>query len=1522
MKRPITNLVIGCLAFFASQLAAQPTFTVSPQSITASPGQTISVDIVVTNFTSIVSFQYSMNWNPAVLQFQSPVTNITPLLAGFTSANFGLTQTGSGILTLSWFDPPTTGATLANGTVLYRLSFLVLTSTPTNISFSGNPTPIEVVVAPTNIVIPVMQGASVNGGSGGGGGGGGGGNNPPVTGFAVIASDEIGVSGSQVCVDVSVNDFDDIVSMQYTMEFDESKWQYSTIQGFNLPGLSIANFGTNQAGTGRITISWLDPNATGITLPDATVIYQVCLTAIGPNNCGSTTPFQFNSSLTPVEITNGAGMIVPFQGITGDLEICGTAPPPPAGLTITASQETGVPGAQVCVDFTADDFDCIVSAQFSIHFNQNILQWGSAQGFGLPGLVASNFGTSQAGSGTITFSWFDPTTNGVTVADSTVIFQLCFNVIGTGGQSSPITFNGTPTAIEVTNCNNGQVVTPTFVAGSVTVASNTCNGPVTITNSSVTNVNCFGQSTGAIDITDAGGSAIKTYVWKNAAGVTVGTTQDLSGLAAGTYSVTVISCSGSETTTGSYTVTQPATALSFNFQATDVACFGEATGAIDITVTGGTNSGTGCTGYTYAWSNGATTADLTGLDPGTFTVTVTDCKGCQITSSTITIDGPPSAFNSTATGHDVKCNGGIDGSIVMSASGGTPPYEYMLGNGAWTTTSTFTGLAAGSFTVKSRDAFGCIKTANVVVGTPTAIAVFTVPTNPTAGMNNGSIATTVTGGVPPYTFSWSGPNGPITGNPQNPSGLSAGTYCVTVTDFNGCTKPKCQLVSAPITDNGSTQINACVGVCSGEIDVQIIGGVMPYTYSWTGGLIGPNPTDVCPGDYTVEVKSISSGQTLVLNFTVTQATSSPQVVSANVDDPTSTALCTGEVTLNQTVGGFGPPYTYQWSNLQSGNTSFSLCDEVTYTVTISDANGCTGTAQYTPDFEIVPIIAQSGATNSCSTSSDGTLTVTVADGGIGPFDFQISGPSGTLSVFNDPDGQHTFTGLAAGDYGITITDNGTGVDQQIITGTQTVLSTNLTIDPVDVYPATSTSKGKITLTPAGGQIPYSFSWSNGSHAQNPEDLNPGTYTVTIGDGSGCYQVYQVQVTLFSVTDSNLNQPSCAGQLGSITATATGSPNTPYDYVWENSSGFEVGDDATVDNILPGTYFVTITDALGVTIVETYQLDALSNLSGSIDVTSNYSGYDVKCNGDSNGIALATPINGVAPYSYQWSNGATTQSTTGLSEGTMFVFITDAQGCGVVLSDSVIAPGPLTAQADAVNLGCADSNNGQATVIVSGGAIPYYYQWNDPDGSKTPTVSQLEGGSYRVTVTDANGCTMVKNVFIPVLTPMVVDDNSVPDSGGPNGQAIATVSGGTWPYEFTWQNNSFDVDSILTEQYPGIYFVIVEDANGCQVTKFLRVEDETLCGEVLTVFTPNGDENNEEFKIGCLTRFSDNILEIYNRWGQQVYQTDNYNNDNLWRGLNSAGEEVPDGVYFYVFDYLDPATNVRVTKKGSVTVLRK
>ncbi len=284
--------------------------------------------------------------------------------------------------------------------------------------------------------------------------------------------------------------------------------------------------------------------------------------------------------------------------------------------------------------------------------------------------------------------------------------------------------------------------------------------PLSVTASS-TDVSCNGANDGTATASPTGGNGIYSYAWSNG-----GNTQTISNLGPGTYTVTVTS--GAETATASAVVTEPS-ALNASATGTDTSC-GNNNGSATANVSGGT------TPYSYNWSNGGNTQTINGLAAGTYTVTVTDDNNC-VTTASVNI-ASSTGVTVSASGNDVSCNGGNDGSATASPSGGTAPYSYSWSNGG--TTPTISGLTAGSYNVVVTDDTNCTASANVTINEPSALTVNVTGVDPVNG-NDGSATANPSGGTAPYSYSWS--NG---GTSQTITGLSAGTYDVTVTDDNSC----------------------------------------------------------------------------------------------------------------------------------------------------------------------------------------------------------------------------------------------------------------------------------------------------------------------------------------------------------------------------------------------------------------------------------------------------------------------------------------------------------------------------------------------------------------------------------------------------------------------------------------------------------------------------------------------------------------------------------------------------------------
>jgi len=480
--------------------------------------------------------------------------------------------------------------------------------------------------------------------------------------------------------------------------------------------------------------------------------------------------------------------------------------------------------------------------------------------------------------------------------------------------------------------------------GAPVVLSNTFNS---------TSVTCNGGSNGTATASISGGTSPYTYSWNP----TGQSTQTSTGLSAGTYTITVTDAN-CNVLTSAITITQPAGIVA-NASAVNASC-GNSNGSATTTVSGGTGT------LTYSWSpSGGTGANATGLSSGVYTVTVTDGGGCSKTTTTaVGSSGGPTASISSQT--NVLCNGNSSGVATASAGSGTSPYTYSWTNGG--TNASTTGLSAGTYTVTITDANNCSQTQTVVITQPGVLSANASSVAANCNSNNGSTSVTASGGTGTLTYSWSSGS-----TLTSATGLSAGTYTCTVTDVNSCTKTV--TVSVSSTGGGtagiqsSTNIN-CNGGNNGTATASSTGGTSPYTYSWNNGLSTSAATGLSAGTYTCTVTD-----SLGCSATVSVSISQPAAMAVNPNSAnTDCGATNGTATANAT-GGTGA-YTYSWSNGATIQQATNL-SAGTYTITVTDANGCTKTAATTVGTNGGPT-ANAGVN---VTIVQGTSTVLNATGG-------------------------------------------------------------------------------------------------------------------------------------------------------------------------------------------------------------------------------------------------------------------------------------------------------------------------------------------------------------------------------------------------------------------------------------------------------------------------------------------------------------------------------------------------------------
>ncbi|MCO6480930.1 MAG: T9SS type A sorting domain-containing protein, partial [Phaeodactylibacter sp.] len=727
------------------------------------------------------------------------------------------------------------------------------------------------------------------------------------------------------------------------------------------------------------------------------------------------------------------------------------------------------------------------------------------------------------------------------------------------------------------------------------------------------------------------------------------------------------------------------------------------------------SAGGGAPPFNFLWSTGATSATVTGLPAGVYTVTVTDANGCDIVDM-ITLT-PISNLTAMAAATPESCPGLNDGTATATAINGVPPFIYLWSNGG--ITQTITGLAPGAYTVTIIDGSGCIAMATADVGAAPPLDISLSSTEvSTCGAADGAATVTIGQGLPPLAISWS--TGAST---ATISGLAGGTYSVTVTDGNGCTANGSVLVIEPpaVSVTVTATDTVCAGEATGMAAAMVSGGTMPFTYLWNTGETASTIDNLPAGTYNVTVTD-ANGCQATGSATIAEA---PQIVATiSGTEIVCGPGANGEATVTATGG--TPPYSYTWSTGESTESIGGLA-EGAYSVVITDANGCTAMAEITIDVVDGLRLEVVGRDVLCHGNTSGSILATPF-GGTPPYIFSWSNGATTNEITN----------LAAGSYSVTVTEaDGCSTEATIVINEPPGL--DLGLSGTDVNCA-GDNDGTASATVAGGNPPYTYSWSNGATSADISGLVAGTYILTVTDANLCVMAGSITISEpahFQGSVITVVDLLCAGDTnGSATVSVSGG-TPPYTYSWSNGQA-----GATATGLSAGNYTVTIRDAGGCTddilvvITEPLALDISAGTTTG-----------ATCENATDGEASVTVSGGMPPYSYSWSTGATTASVPNLPAGAYSVTVTDANGC--------------TAD-DAVNITAFDSpscsititqdispagNDGEAMANVTGGTPPFTYQWSD--GQMGITATGLTSGTYTCVVTDANGCqTSCEVIFAP------------------------------------------------------------------------------------------------------------------------------------------------------------------------------
>jgi hypothetical protein len=777
----------------------------------------------------------------------------------------------------------------------------------------------------------------------------------------------------------------------------------------------------------------------------------------------------------------------------------------------------------------------------------------------------------------------------------------------------------------------------------------------------------------------------------------------------------------------------------------------------------------------------------------------TDCWAMWDCQNEPYIQATNTAFTVTATagGPTTFC---VGGSVTLDA-GSYPGATFAWSNGG--TTQTINVTTAGTYSCTVTKSNGCVATSNAIT--------VTVNSLPTVSASAGSpsicagSSTSLTGsGASTYTWM----PGSLSGSPVSVTPSGTTTYTVTGTNSNGCTNTG----TVAVTVNSLPSVTASAGtttICMGG-STTLTGG-NATSYVWMPGSLSGTTVTVSPTantTYTVTGTN-SNGCTNTATVTV-NVSPSFTLTTASQTNVTCNGGNNGSASINAS-GGTGA-LSYAWSP-SGGNASVATgLASGTYTCTVTDVVGCTGTRTVTITQPSAITSSVSSQTNLlCNGASTGAATIS-ASGGTGSLSYSWSPSGGTAA---------TATGLTAQNYTVTITDANSCTRTQTLSITQPAAITSNVSAQTNIT-CNGGNNGAATISASGGTGTLAYNWAPmGGNAASATGLTAQTYTVTITDANSCVRTQTLTITQPSAINSSVSSQTnvlCnGGTTGSATIAASGGTGT-LTYNWVPSGGTA----ATATGLGAGLYAVTITDGNGCTRSQVVNITQPTAITGSVVTSAN-----ATC-GSNNGSATISASGGTGSLSYNWApSGGTGTTASGLAAGSYTVTVTDANSCTSSVNVSISNQGAATVTTNTfTNVSCNGGSNGTASVNATGGTGTLTYNWTpgNPAGDGTNSVTGLTAGTWTCTVTDANNCITVQTVVItqpPVINAFILNQTNVSCNGGNNGSATVNAIGGTGTYTYSWSpsGGSLATANGLTA---GSYTCTLTDGNGCTATRSLTI----------------------------------------------------------------------------------------------------
>ncbi len=666
---------------------------------------------------------------------------------------------------------------------------------------------------------------------------------------------------------------------------------------------------------------------------------------------------------------------------------------------------------------------------------------------------------------------------------------------------------------------------------------------LTITESS--SILCNSNSDGQLTASTVGGTAPFNYTWSNGAASSVNTN-----LTANLYAVTVTDANGCFKT-ASATLTEPSV-LSIQIDSVlDASCFGLNDGYAEVSTSGGTGA------ITYLWSNGTATPNASVLVSGSYSVTATDANGCAVNTSLSIAE--PTEISLTVSSSDVTCFGGNDGQAIATASNGQGAFTYAWSNGSASATNA--SLSAQTYTVTVTDAAGCFKVDTAVVDEPTQLmSMYTASNNACFGDSTGQITAAVSGGTLPYSYAWS--NGETTSSVDS---LMAGSYAVTITDDNGCQIDSSFTLSQPtalVLSIDSASDLLCFNDASGSIGASASGGTSVYSFLWNDNATSAIRSGIATGTYSVTLTD-ANGCVEETSLTITE----PPLLSIQVN-AIQDLLCFGDTngSIDAIANGGTAPITYAWSN---GENTAQLTNIIAgnYSLTVTDDNGCMADSVIALSQPDSIAINASIILALCDNTNDGSIATSVI-GGVAPYSYAWSNAETADSI----------SGLEAGNYTLTVTDDNACSSTQLIT---------LGFEFAAPQPQLGNDTGYCTndsLELHAGVLGATYSWSTGDSTESITIQDAGIYSVFVTETTGCSGLDTIEVVEFELPAFDLGNDTILCIADLELGLELNGPTGQAVYAWSIGSTQQ---SETVNAF--GTYFLTVESAEGCTFTDSISI---------------------------------------------------------------------------------------------------------------------------------------------------------------------------------------------------------------------------------------------------------------------------------------------------------------------------------------------